>query len=103
MTASLSEKTIWVYWNKGFDKAPELVQICLASWVKKNPGWNIVPLDDSNVDRYINMQDIREKNPHLTVPAFTDILRVRLLRAHGGAWCDATTFCNRSFDDWLGS
>src|SRR5215831_16085772 len=102
MTPSLSEKTIWMYWIKSFSKAPELVQICLGSWVKKNPGWNVVPLDDVTVDTYMNMQDVREKNPRLTIQAFADLLRVRLLRDYGGVWCDATTFCNRSLDDWLG-
>jgi len=35
-------KIVWLFWDSGFQNAPELVQHCLKSWQNKNPGWNIM-------------------------------------------------------------
>lgn len=96
-------KTIFIYWAQEFKNAPEVVKKCLLSWKLKNPSWNIIELDDTNLNEYIN---IEEKIPNITKKsitktAYSDIIRIFLLEKYGGCWCDATTFCNESLDNWL--
>lgn len=47
------------------------------------------------------MRDVRELNPKITIQAFADVLRWRLLSMYGGVWADATLYCNRPLSDWL--
>ena len=46
-----------------------------------------------------HITNINKKNINNT--ALSDIVRVLLLKIYGGLWVDATTFCNKSLDDWL--
>jgi hypothetical protein len=96
-----ADRTIWLYWDAGLPDAPELVKICAESWVKRNTSWRVIHLDNSNLGRYVNMDDVRAATPRLTVQAFSDLLRARLLKLYGGVWADATTYCNRPLDEWL--
>ena len=96
-------KIIFIYWGQEFKNAPEIIKKCLLSWKLNNPNWKIIELDDKNLNEYINIQEkipnITEKN--ITKTAYSDIIRIFLLEKYGGCWCDATTFCNKSLDDWL--
>ncbi|MDB5137632.1 MAG: Capsular polysaccharide synthesis protein [Mucilaginibacter sp.] len=89
-------KTIWFLWLQGLDKAPVVVQKCYASWLKHNPGWNVIFLDEKNLTDYISL-----KPRQTTRQALSDILRINLLAKHGGLWVDATCFCTKPLDDWL--
>lgn len=89
-------KTIYILWFQKFDNAPEVVNRCVQSWKHYNPDWNILLLDDLNLNTYIqlNTYDINKT-------ALSDIVRILLLKKYGGLWVDATTFCNKSLDTWL--
>jgi len=96
-------KIIFIYWAQEFKNAPTVVKKCLLSWKLKNPSWNIIELNDKNLNEYIN---IKEKIPNImkkniTKTAYSDIIRIFLLEKYGGCWCDATTFCNEPLDTWL--
>lgn len=90
-----------MYWHSGLADAPPLVRICIESWQRRNPGWTVRVLDDATLGQWIDMQDVRDRNPRLTIQAFADVLRWRLLARHGGIWADATLYCSRPLDDWL--
>ena len=96
-------KVIYIYWAQKFINAPNVVKKCLLSWKLKNPTWKIIELDNENLCEYINIEkeipDIKNKN--ITKTAYSDIVRLFLLAKYGGCWCDATTFCNISLDNWL--
>lgn len=94
-------RTIWMTWFQGWDTAPEICQLCLASWRKHNPNWRIMLLDATNVDRYarIDIEGIRSK--HVSLVNMSDVARTHLLQRHGGVWADATVFCCRPLDSWL--
>src|SRR5690554_5540207 len=34
-------RTIWMLWQQGWDKAPDLAQACAKSWREQNPGWEL--------------------------------------------------------------
>lgn len=91
-------KTIWIFWAQGLDEAPWIVQSCVQSWQERNPGWSVRVLDLAEARTLV---DLPEADRGLSLAALSDILRIRLLVAHGGVWADATTYCARGLDDWL--
>jgi Capsular polysaccharide synthesis protein len=96
-------KTIWTCWLQGRQSAPPLVKQCLKSWERNNPGWEIRCLDAKSVGRYVSLPsciDLRRQT--MTAASLSDILRIALLHEFGGVWADATLFCNRPLDQWLG-
>jgi len=95
-------KTIWTCWLQGRDNAPPLVQSCLSSWERYNPGWDVRCLDATTVGRYVALEQYVDLNKQsLTAASLSDLLRILLLREFGGLWVDATLICNRRLDDWL--
>ena len=97
------KKIIFIYWAQKFINAPTVVKKCLLSWKLKNPTWKIIELDDDNLNEYINIEEeiSNIKNKNITKTSYSDIVRIFLLAKYGGCWCDATTFCNQSLDNWL--
>ena len=45
-------KTIWILWFQGFENAPQVVKTCLKSWKRYNSDWNIIELDENNLEKY---------------------------------------------------
>lgn len=92
-------KTVWMLWQQGWDKAPDLVKACAESWQRQNPGWEVKLLDqDSLLDYAIGYENVRTT---LTRQARANMARTMLLNQHGGVWADATLFCARPLDEWL--
>jgi hypothetical protein len=92
-------KKIFILWFQGFDNAPIIVKKCLESWIYYNPDWNIIKLDYTNLDEYLDIKEL--KNYEMSLWHFSDIIRFMLLEKYGGLWVDATTFCNLSLTKWL--
>jgi hypothetical protein len=93
-------RRIWTLWYQGLDDAPALVKQCIASWTVRNPGWEVVVLDRQAIAEFIALPDYLDEL-NLPLPAFSDVLRIHLLRKYGGVWADATTWCARPLDDWI--
>ena len=93
-------KTVWMLWLQGWDKAPSISQTCVDSWKYYNPGWDVKLLDEQNVLEYL---DIDEELPGLKTNniSLSNIIRISLIKKYGGVWADSTLFCNKSLDDWL--
>ncbi len=100
MTAGTLPKTIWIYWAQGEAAAPYLVQRCIESWRRDNPGWALRLLDDGVWETLPALEWLRSRND-IGLQHRADLLRLELLATHGGVWADATLFCNRPLDDWL--
>lgn len=95
-------KTIWTCWFQGRENAPDLVQRCMSSWEKKNPGWAFRCLDATTAGLYVDVEEVVDlKRQAVTAASLSDILRILLLREYGGVWVDATLYCNRPLDEWL--
>ena len=129
-------KTVWLYWEQGWDAAPELVRQCRRSWELNNPDWTVRCLDGTTVGEHFDLEEwmpgptgrplpwrrfaawsynawqrsrskrlqlrmIGRKRIH--VQGRSDILRLNLLARYGGVWADATLWCHRPLDDWLGA
>ena len=90
-------KTIWIYWAQGWEDAPHLCKKCAESWRHYNDSWEVVLLDDKTLEHFIpNIPKLK-----INKTAYSDIVRLYLLKHHGGVWVDSTTFCNKPLDDWL--
>jgi Capsular polysaccharide synthesis protein len=89
-------KKIWFLWLQGLESAPLLVRKCYESWVMHNTGWEVIVLNEGNINNY--MPPVQKGT---TSQALSDILRVNLLAKHGGVWVDATCFCMKPLDEWL--
>lgn len=87
-------KLIHLYWDSGFDNAPEITRSCVASWQTMNPGWKVRLWSGRPFADFPVPADIR-------IQHYSDLLRMKLLREHGGVWADATTECRVPLDHWL--
>lgn len=95
-------KTIWVCWFQGEDAMPELVKMCYNNLKKqiKDPDIKLILLTYENIDKYVDIPSIiteKYKNGSISNAHYSDILRIKLLRKHGGCWIDSTIFVTAEF------
>ncbi len=89
---------IFSYWDSGRDNAPAVVKKCFQRWEDLNPEHRLVVLNAHDLRDVLS--DLPFDVGTLPVQAQSDILRVRLLRLHGGAWVDATLLPVLPLDLW---
>lgn len=94
------KKVIWMLWNQGWDNAPDISHKCVNSWKYHNPDWDIILLDSNNLLDYIPL-DSELPNLKTNNISLGDIVRLSLMKHHGGIWADSTVFCNKPLCDWL--
>ena len=87
-------RIIHIYWQQGFTDAPQIVQQSVASWISTNPGWEVRLHTGHLFDEFRVPAD-------MTINAYANLVRLKLLRDQGGVWADATTICRVALDDWL--
>ena len=95
---------IWVFWNSGFEKAPEIVKVCLNSIKKHSTGRIVETLDEDNLNQYLKLPDYilkKYKNGKISHQHFSDIVRSVLLRDYGGVWIDATTYLSSDIPQYI--
>ena len=98
---NLIPRKIWTLWFQGVSEAPFIVKECIDSWVRNNPTWDVVVLDSSNINNYIQLDMPEEILENVCLANQADLIRLLLLSKYGGVWCDATTFCTRPLDNWI--
>lgn len=95
-------KIIWIFWEQGWENAPDICKICLSSWKKYNSDWKIIALSKQNISQYIDMsmyvERFWEREP---IQSRSDLIRTNLLNKFGGVWTDATLFCTKPLKMWL--
>ena len=91
-------KVIFAYWHSGERSAPPLVRMCLDRWRRLNPDFELRVLTAEDADAAL--RGMRMCFSTMSVQAFTDVLRTRLLQ-DGGVWIDATVFPVRPLTGWL--
>lgn len=99
---SVHEKTIWFYYNSGFDPMPSaLVSLCLKTWVLHHPDWNIVYLSDKNVHDYVHPRWLPDQWASMEVVASKkDAVMAAILAVYGGVAADTTVICFKSMTTW---
>ena len=90
---------VWVCWLQGFETAPELVKMCVASMRKYLIDKEIVLVTYKNFHEYAELPDyiVTKYEKGIIPPAlFADLLRLELLIRNGGTWMDASILCSGS-------
>jgi hypothetical protein len=95
-------KTVWLLWFQGWDNAPHLQRVVAESWKTNNPTWTIRYLDMENLKDYItDIEYIYDNKKDISYQAKSDIIRLSLLKNHGGVWADSTMLCMQPLDGWV--
>ena len=96
-------RLVWTFWHEGLASAPPLVRACIDSWRRANPGWEVRVLDSSSLADHPDFAGALDvTRPDLDITKISNLLRLYLLSVFGGVWVDATVYCTRSLDEWLG-
>jgi hypothetical protein len=95
-------RIIWTYWDNP-NKIPKTVMMCMESWKKSNPNYEIILLTKYNYKQYVNIPEkiVSNKNFDDNPTRFADLVRVYALAEHGGVWVDSSILISKSLDDWL--
>lgn len=93
-------RRLWLYWEQGWEEAPELVRLCRRSWEARNPDWQVACLDEETASALVP-REAWQPRPGMRSNHKANLLRLHLLAVEGGVWADATTFCAAPLDTWL--
>tara|TARA_R110002051_G_scaffold139514_1_gene212199 strand:+ start:12683 stop:13447 length:765 start_codon:yes stop_codon:yes gene_type:complete len=94
------KRRIWTFWQQGRADAPDLVKFCCDRWETLNPDWDLVVLDGAEADRVLSGFPQRAEN--MSVQAWSDVLRLHLLRDGDCIWIDPTVLPVLPLKDWAG-
>jgi len=92
---------IWTAWIQGRENAPSHVKKIFDLWEKLNPSHELKVLESEQISEIINQLGINQMV--ITPQIKTDLVRLHLLKEHGGVWVDATLLPTMSLDKWLTS
>ena len=85
------DKRIFTFWEPK-NKMPGYIQLCLKTWKKFLPDYNIVVLDYHNLKNYLTPKEIHQfLYKKFPLQQQSDALRTILLEKYGGIWLDADT------------
>lgn len=97
----MQNKTIWILWLQGWDKAPWLQQRVAESWIKNNPDWTVKLIDEEQVRTLVSDIDYMYDSSKIITPQTkSDIIRLSILKNYGGVWADATMLCMQPLNNW---
>ena len=84
-------KRIFTFWEPS-QKMPAYIRLCIQTWKKFLPEYEVIILDYSNIDKWIepNFYD-KILYTDFTLPKQADAIRCAVLSKHGGIWMDADT------------
>ncbi len=95
-------KRVWTLWTQGLDQMPPVPRACLDSWRELNPGWAITALTRESLCEWADPVLRQSKAWSLPPQKLSNLARLSLLASHGGVWVDATCYCMKPLDEWLG-
>ena len=92
-------KIIWTYWDN--INIPKNIQVCIDSWNKYNPDYEIIILNDNILKYYLDNFDLSYlKQKKYSSARISDFIRLNVLSKYGGIWSDASIICNKSYN-WV--
>ena len=92
MYGKIPEKTVWFYYDKGFDPMPNrLVELCVQTFCVNNPDWNFEFVSDSNVLDYVSKEMLPKAYWSWHKGANKkDMVMANVLALYGGVAADST-------------
>jgi len=85
-------KIIWVFWDN--PELPELIKTIKENNAMKLKGWEIIYLNELNIDNYISKDEYPDNFNTLGIQHKSDWIRLYLLNKYGGTWLDASIIIN---------
>lgn len=82
---------VFVYWAQGMEAAPPVVRACYER-LKRVPGIELRLVTEATVPYWVDLPDHVKQRVPATKAAFSDWLRIALLKEYGGIWVDATCY-----------
>jgi hypothetical protein len=100
------EKTekVFTIWLQGEAAAPPLVKACIRSIRRNWDAQQLLVLDEHSIYEYMDLPAVimdKRRKGKIGHAHFTDIVRLELLRNHGGYWLDATGFATAPIPRWI--
>jgi hypothetical protein len=92
-------RKIWTFWDD--ENIPNVVQKYIATWKKYNPDHEIVVLNKTNLNNYLDVDFSKIKHISHSPTRYSDMVRLYILSKYGGIWCDASIICMKPFDSWI--
>jgi hypothetical protein len=95
-------KKLWTYWDNP-DRIPKTVLLCMESWRKHHPDYEITLLTKKNYKGYVHipLEIATHPNFHDNPTRFADLVRAYALKEHGGVWLDSSILLKEPLDNWL--
>lgn len=93
-----TNKTIFWCWFQGLENIPKLYLSCLNSIRKNCKDYNIIIINETNMNNYVNFPSFileKYKKKYITHTHFSDLLRLELLIKYGGTWIDASVLISK--------
>mmetsp|Transcript_35793 Transcript_35793/g.69090 ORF Transcript_35793/g.69090 Transcript_35793/m.69090 type:complete len:442 (+) Transcript_35793:203-1528(+) len=91
LTGEVRERTIWGYWAQGYDAMPELFQLCVATWQRHNPHWDVRILSKSTLYEYLSEAELPNRFEQMfSHQTASDCVRLALLARYGGIYMDVS-------------
>ncbi len=85
------DKKIFTFWEP-CSNMPAYIRLCIDTWKKHLPEYEVVLLDYSNLGEYLPAETIDAiLCRKMSLPTQADCIRAALLLHHGGIWMDADT------------
>lgn len=84
---------IWICWWQGEETMPDIVKACYKSVLMHADSHPVILITENNYREYVTLPGCilqKWKAGRITLTHLSDILRMSLLKAHGGIWMDST-------------
>lgn len=93
------ERNIFMYWDGGFEHAPDLVRLAFLMAKKMCPRYDVIMLSSSNIKEYFPFENLLRSSITLNLKEahFADFLRTFLIYKYGGVWIDASCIVLQDF------
>ncbi len=92
---------IWICWWQGEENMPDIIKACYAS-VRRHAGNHpVILITERNYQEYAKIPEYilrKVQNKEISLTHFSDLLRINLLKQHGGIWTDSTILFTRDID-----
>jgi len=88
-------RVIYTFWDER--PLPRVVNLCVDSMVRQNPGWGVVVLTRVDVAALLPPPGVAA----LSSQALSDWVRLAVLSERGGVWLDSTCMCTASVERWV--
>lgn len=99
LTGEVRERTIWAYWAQGYDRMPEFFKLCVGTWQRHNPHWDVRILEKATVHEYLSEAELPNRFMHMfSHQAASDAVRLGLLSRYGGVYMDVNILMRASLD-----